>query len=283
MQDRTEPTAFASRGIVFQAVAAGVFVAAVVQITATLAGFGLIDLYATGRGAPVVSAAAAFWIAVVALAFVIGGFASARLADARQLRDAMLCGLLTFSTALIAAIVILTLRPPALVDRSLGPVGNVAATLAMAGSASMPGAPAERSVLRGDVLTFLDTADAYRGTAGRAARPESGLGSGAALATILAGIAETADEAAVAAAVSTIQSAVGVTEEVAERRLTDWQRANDRALRDSRRSAAAATSAVSAGCFSAFVALFAAMLAAMLGGVLGRPRDSMLEIGAKWS
>lgn len=280
MQDRTEPTAFASRGIVFQAVAAGVFVAAVVQITAALAGFGLLDIYAAARGAPVVSTAGAFWIAVVSLAFAIGGFASARLADARRSRDALLCGLLTFSAALIAAVVILTLRPPALVDRSLGPVGNVAATLSMAGSASMPGISPELSALRGEVLAFLDSTDAERGTADRAGQDG---GAGEALATILAGIAETADEAAVAAAVSTIEAVAGVTGPVAERRLTEWQRANDRALRDARRSAAAATSAVAAGCFSAFVALFAAMLAAMLGGVLGRPRDSMLEIGAKWS
>ncbi|MCE7027654.1 hypothetical protein [Jiella avicenniae] len=279
MQRQQEAPAFASTDAVFQAAAAGVVVAALIQLTAALAGFGLVDgLYEAGPGLPVVSTASAFWVAASAFAFVVAGFAGARLADAHRFRDALFCGLLTFSGALIAAVVVLTLRPPSLVDRSLGPVGHAVAAMAAADRTSLPDAALDLSALRGEVLAFLDPADADDRTPGRAETSRDD--SRAALATVLAGIAETADEAAVAAAVDAIEAAAGVTEPVAERRLTDWQRAHDGALRNARRSAAAATGAVSSACFSAFVALVAAMLASLLGSVLGRTRDRVVEFGA---
>lgn len=282
MQRQREAPAFAPTDAVFRAAAAGVLVAAMVQVTAALAGFGLVEgLYEAGRGSPFISTAGVFWIGASALAFAIGGFASARFADAHRLRQALFCGLLTFSTALIAAVVILTLRPPALVDRSLGPVGNAVAAMSAAVSAPGPDASLELSALRGEIVTFVDRANAEGGAAGRAGET-SRVETQAALATILAGISETADDAAIGAAVDAMEAAAGVTAKVAERRLTEWQRAHDRALRTARRSAAAVTGAVSTGCFSAFLALAVAMLASMCGSVLGRPRDRVVEIGAGW-
>ncbi|NDW06107.1 hypothetical protein [Jiella pacifica] len=281
MQRQKQAPTFASTDAVFQAAAAGVLVAAMVQLSAALAGFGLIeDLYQAGRGAPFVSIAGVFWVAASALAFAIGGFASARLADAHRFRDALFCGLLTFSSALLAAVVILTLRPPALVDRSLGPVGNAVAAMAVATRVPSPDASVELSALRGEVQMFLDPASAEDRVPDRAGTSRSDTGT--ALTTVFAGIDETADEAAVAAAVDAIEAAAGVTKPVAERRLIAWQQAHDRALRSARRSAAAAAGAVSTACFSAFVALLAALLACLFGGVLGRHRSRVVELGARW-
>ena len=189
LQRQKQAPTFASTDAVFQAAAAGVLVAAMVQLSAALAGFGLIeDLYQAGRGAPFVSIAGVFWVAASALAFAIGGFASARLADAHRFRDALFCGLLTFSSALLAAVVILTLRPPALVDRSLGPVGNAVAAMAVATRVPSPDASVELSALRGEVQMFLDPASAEDRVPDRAGTSRSDTGT--ALTTVFAGIDE---------------------------------------------------------------------------------------------
>ncbi len=83
-----------------------------------------------------------------------------------------------------------------------------------------------------------------------------------------------------ARAVEAIVAASGVTRSVAERRLTEWQIANARAVRGERRAPAATSGAVAGACLAAVAALLAAMAAAVCGGMRGRAGDSALEIGA---
>ncbi|MBO0904485.1 hypothetical protein [Jiella sonneratiae] len=266
----------APRTIPWEAIAAGVLVAILVEVTAALAGFGLFDdLLATGSGpnaAPLLSPAGLFWVVAAPAAFAAGGFASARLADAAGAREAALCGLLTFSTALLVTVLVQAERPPALVGRSLGPVGAAVSSLATAARLEAPRHAGGSPALPREVQAFLDRANAGR------SQQASEAETAAAYATILAGIAETADAGAVGAAVTAIETASGMARSAAERRLLDWQRQNDRDLRIARRAADRAAGELAAGCFTAFLALLAALLAAVAGGLVGRPRERALEM-----
>ncbi|TFF25410.1 hypothetical protein E3C22_08625 [Jiella endophytica] len=266
------------RDVAWEAIAAGTLVAVVTEFMASLAGFGILDgLFDTAAlegAAHLASPSGLFVVAGAVLSLAAGGFTAARFAGARRRREAGFYGLLTFSTALLVAIIALTQDPPALVDRGLGPVGGAVAALAAADKDGRHDGNVALAALHGEVLGLLDSSRTTASIAGRGGETTTQ----AALAAILAGIAETAGRDAESRAVDAIVTATGLTRSVAERRLTDWQIANDRALRSQRRAVAASSGAVAGGCFAAFVALIAAMIAAFFGGLAGRTDDSTLEI-----
>ena len=260
----------------WEAVAAGVLVALVAGFMAWLAGFGILagafDARFDAGSAQLLSPAGIASLVGAVVALAAGGFTAARLAGARQRREALFCGLLTFSTAVVVALLVMTQDPPALVARGIGPVGNAVEALAARPSDAGTGDAREPlAALRAEVRGSLarePSADAPEGDADAAA------------ATVLAGISEMANAEAEARAVEAIVAASGVTRSVAERRLTEWQIANDRAVRGERRATAEISGEVAGACLAAFAALLAAMAAAVLGGMLGRVGDSALEIGA---
>ncbi|MBP0616734.1 hypothetical protein [Jiella mangrovi] len=270
----------APRAIDWEAIAAGAFLAIVIEFAASLAGFGLFEqLSSVPLGAisgPVFSAAGLFAVAGTAVALFVGGFASARLAGTREAGDAVLCGTLTFCLASLVTVVLLTANPPTLLDRGLGPVSAAVSALSAARDRSPQPRSGERQTTRDEIQRFLDDADALRG-GGRSQRDMASD-----LAAILRGVDETASPDAEGRALEAITTASGVTEPVAERRLIEWQRANDLALADARRASGAVAGDLAASCFAAFVALFAALLAAMAGAIVGRPRRELPGLLPAW-
>ena len=257
----------------WEAIAAGVLVAVVGEFMASLAGFGLGEGLLSSRtagGSPVLSSPSAIVsFAGVVLSLAAGGFTAARLGGARVRFDSLVCGLLTFSTALIVVIIVLTQNLSAVIDRGLGPVGNVIAVLSAPAGREHGGAD-PLIAFREEVRRSLD------------ARVEGSVDDERAdektWALVLSAVAETADRDTENQAVEAIVATKGLARPVAERQLTVWQIAHDRALRIQRRSAAALSGDVAGSCFAAFVMLAAGLLAALLGAILGRTDDPALEI-----
>ncbi|WP_139802433.1 hypothetical protein [Aurantimonas sp. 22II-16-19i] len=259
--------------------AAGVLVALVAGFMAWLAGFGILagafDARFDVGSAQLFSPAGIASVVGAVLALAAGGFTAARLAGARRLREASFCGLLTFSTALVVAVVVMTQDPPALVAHGVGPVGSAVTALGSRTTDGMEqGSGEPLAALRAEIRGFL-----AGGAAANAPEGEADATAAAAAATVLAGVSEMADGEAEARAVEAIVAASGVIRSVAERLLTQWQIANDRAVRGERRATARISGEVAGACLAAFAALLAAMAAAVFGGMLGRVDDSALEIG----
>ncbi|MBO0664138.1 hypothetical protein [Jiella flava] len=251
------------RPIAWDAIAAGVLLALVIEFTLSLFGFGIVrgDLALAetiGLAAVLTPAGLASLVGAV-FGLGIGGFAAARFAGATGIGSAGLHGLLTFAAALLLVVLLFSQRPPAVVAYGLGMASPALVALS---AAPAPQRPAQ-AVGHRIVDTLLDRA---------------GLGEGrerqVAFGALTAGIDETASVAAATTAAATLARIEGIDAAVAERRLEDLQRANDRALRRDRRSRAAAIETVAGDCFSTFLALVLVMAAALIGGMLGKTRES---------
>lgn len=251
------------RDLAWDAILAGVLLTFVVEFMLSLLGLGL-KLTVTPFGqetSSVVSllSVSGLWAMVAALVGLgCGGFAAARFAGVRGRGDALLCGVITFSSVLVTVLFLLTQNGSALAREGFRAVDNAMVAISEAGHApvqtgNLPGPSGVQPAIESEIASL----------AGAEA-------SEASVTVILRGLAERASREERNRAITELAAASGLTEELAARRLAEWQQANDRALRRARRAADAAAGDLAKGAFMSFVALACGLLAALGGSLAGR-------------
>ncbi|MCQ0990464.1 hypothetical protein [Jiella marina] len=235
----------------------------VVEFMLSLLGLGL-DVTARPAGEetssvlPLLSTSGLWALMAVLAGLGCGSFAAARFAGAQGRKDALLCGIITFSSVVVTVLFLLTQNGSALAREGFRAVDNALVAMSEVRhsgeqATELPGESGILPEIEAEIIGLAESA-----------------ASEVAVAAILRGVGETASREERARAVAELANASGLTEEVAARRLTEWQQANDRALRRARRLADVEVGGLARGAFMSFAALACGLLAALGGSLAGR-------------
>lgn len=281
------------RRISWGAIIAGTILTLVVQIMLALLGLGIglatIDPSAaeTPSLSTFTSAGGIWTVLTVLIATFVGGYTAARLAGSLSKRDGALHGIVVWATSTLIVIYLLTSGVSAIVSGAFGALGSTVQTLGQAASSVVPGSlnaiDALPPELQARARQLLDRGqdqaqqaagqvqDQAQQTADTVQQAAGTQDLGDAVSQVFQGLGQNATPDQRQAAVQVISTEAGISQQEAERRLTEFQGQYDQAVEQAKQTAAQAADTASTTAFVAFVGLLLGLVVGALGGIVGKP------------